>query len=376
MDLSGDVQRETLAFMVNKKRLLSNIPPRTSSGLSLPVELGYRMPAEWQTHRSTWLVWPGRHSAWKGSLMRSVKETYIEIICALLPNEKVNLLIKNVKAQKNILDKLNRKKAKVNNLYFHPIEPKDVWIRDHGPIFIVNQARPDATAFVKWRFNAWGNKYKLLTKDNEVANKIEALNSVRRFNPDFVLEGGSIDTNGEGICLTTRECNLNPNRNGEISPKIVERKLQDYLGLKKVLWLHGKLLGDDTDGHVDNICRFVNARTILAVSPENPDPRIRSLLKKNLTILKSAKDLSGRSFRIIELPAPNSAILNKLPKSYANFYIANKTVLVPIYSCQNDAMALKIIEDCFPGRHIIGIECTALVHGLGAIHCMTQQEPL
>lgn len=360
------------------------------------------MPAEWEPHRLTWLAWPTNKITWPGDLLRRTESVYLQIISALLPHEKVNLLVKDKKTAQTVLKTLAVQNANTSNLIFYKARTVDAWIRDYGPIFVkrvianrgeasvkqsewVNQiatprpadhARNDM-AFTKWIFNAWGGRYSDLAKDNEVVDRLEPLKKIRRFDTGLVLEGGSIDVNGKGTCLTTEQCLLNSNRNPKLSRGNIEKKLKDYLGAVKVIWLKAGIQGDDTDGHVDDIARFVNTRTVVtAIENDRADPNY-SPLKKNIEILRSAKDLSGKRFRIIELPMPERIYSGnkRLPASYANFYIANRVVLVPVYHHQNDKRAIKIIKSIFPGRNVVGIECTALVHGLGSIHCVTQQEP-
>lgn len=339
------------------------------------------MPAEWEPHRLTWLAWPTNKITWPGDLLRRTESVYLQIISALLTHEKVNLLVKDKKTAQTVLKTLAVQNANTSNLIFYKARTVDAWIRDYGPIFIKKdegrRTKDTPGVFTKWIFNAWGGKYSDLAKDNEVVDRLEPLKKIRRFDTGLVLEGGSIDVNGKGTCLTTEQCLLNPNRNPKLSRGNIEKKLKAYLGAVKVIWLKAGIHGDDTDGHVDDIARFVNSRTIVtAIENDRTDPNY-SPLKKNIEILRSAKDPSGKRFRIIELPMPKRIYSGnkRLPASYANFYIANKVVLVPVYHHQNDKRAIKIIKSIFPGRKVVGIECTALVHGLGSIHCVTQQEP-
>lgn len=346
------------------------------------------MPAEWEPHASTWLVWPENQTTWSGKLLKEVESIYLQMVLALLPNERVNLLVQDKTAAKKISG-LFPKKTATRNLTFHFVKTVDVWIRDYGPIFIrqhlpagqagTADSRRQTKAFVKWEFNAWGGKYTDFLCDNEVVDNIQALKKKRRFDPGMILEGGSIDVNGRGTCLTTEQCLLNTNRNPQLSKKEIEGYLKDWLGITKVVWLKEGIEGDDTDGHVDDITRFVSPNTILSAVEPNTRDKNHEILKKNLEVLRQSKDQENKPFRLIELPMPGRAEARghegtRLPASYANFYIANEVVLVPIYSHSNDKLALKIISEVFPARKVIGIECTSLVHGLGSIHCVTQQE--
>ena len=316
------------------------------------------------------------------------------MITALLPHEKVNLLVDDQKTAKKVLTALGKKRNLAQNLIFHKVKTVDAWIRDYGPIFVKEQRsvrglrfaktahRLPLTAFTQWIFNAWGGKYTDFVKDNRVADRIDALKNMKRFNPPMILEGSSLDVNGRGTGLTTEQCLLNPNRNSKLSRKEIEKYLKDTLGVVKVIWLKEGIEGDDTDGHVDDMTRFVGPRTILTAAENDPSDKNHTILKENLEILRSESDPEGRHFHLVELPMPGrigggkgGSVQRRLPASYANFYIANRVVLVPLYGHRNDKPALKIIKSVFPKRKVVGIECTALVHGLGAIHCVTQQEP-
>ncbi len=336
------------------------------------------MPAEWEPHEATWLVWPENHTTWPGGLLKKVEHIYLQMIRALLPGEKVNLLVKSRKAAGDVLKRLPEKTA-ADRLIFHEVKTVDTWIRDYGPVFVQGNG---GKAFTKWRFNAWGGKYADLARDNGVVERIPALKHVRRFDPGIIMEGGSIDMNGRGTCLTTEQCLLNPNRNPKLSRRDIEGYLERYLGARNVIWLKEGIEGDDTDGHVDDITRFTGPRTVLTAIESDPRDKNHEILEENLRILKEARDQDGKKFRILELPMPGRVGLgrgdtsaDRLPASYANFYIGNAAVLVPIYSHKNDKLALKVLRDAFPGRKVVGIECTALVYGLGSIHCVTQQEP-
>lgn len=325
------------------------------------------------------------------------------MISALLPGEKVNLLVKDKSTAGQILKRLDSKKTGTQNLIFHEVKTVDTWIRDYGPIFVSQQPAAGSRqkknerlqaascklqanrgiAFTKWMFNAWGGKYSDLARDNGVVNKIKALRGCRRFDVDIVLEGGSIDINGRSTLLTTEQCLLNPNRNPHLSRKQVEQYLKTYLGIKKVIWLKEGIEGDDTDGHVDDITRFVNSTTVLTAMESDPNDRNHLILKENLEILRRSTDQDGKKLKIATLPMPgrvgpprSDTDHSRLPASYANFYIGNAAVLTPIYNHKNDKTALSIIKDFFPQRKIVSIECTALVYGLGSIHCVTQQQPV
>ena len=337
------------------------------------------MPAEWAQHASTWLSWPHNETTWPGKLLKEAESVYLQMMEALLLHEKVNLLVPSNEVAHHVMKSLDQKKARTSNLVMHEVFTVDAWIRDYGPIFLKGLENIEKKAFVKWVFNAWGGKYDDLAQDNVVVDHLSFLTPIQRFNPGIILEGGSIDVNGEGLCLTTQQCLLNSNRNSKLSKSDIESYLNQYLGVQKVIWLKEGIEGDDTDGHIDDITRFVNPTTVVTATENNPNDKNHRFLKENLEILKSVTDQNEKSLKIVEIPMPGRVNVQgtqeRLPASYANFYIANQTVLVPLYSHANDKIALHILQEVFPNRKVIGIECTALVHGLGSIHCVTQQEP-
>lgn len=360
------------------------------------------MPAEWEPHQATWLSWPKNKITWPGSKLKNVELVYLQMMQATLPGERVELLVDDQKSARRVYSLLQKKKTKkLSNLRFHFIKTVDTWIRDYGPIFVkpTIPARPAGghhpyltgrqapstiqVAFTKWIFNAWGGKYSDLARDNGVVNKLEILKKYKRFDPGIILEGGSIDVNGKGTLLTTEQCLLNKNRNKNLSRVEIENYLKKFLGVSKIIWLKEGIEGDDTDGHVDDITRFVNPSTIVTAAEKNTQDKNHFFLKENLEILKRSTDQDRRKFQIVELPMPGKLTPGRLdtrhpclPASYANFYITNKSVLLPIYSHFNDKEAIRTLKGLFPGRQIAAIECSSLVYGLGSIHCVTQQQPL
>ncbi len=345
----------------------------------------YRMPAEWEPHEATWLVWPKNKTTWPGTMLAEVESIYIRMIMALLAGEKVHLLVDDEKTTRKVLSRLPRP-AQTQRLFFHRVKTVDTWIRDYGPIFIkVEGGRSKVegeVAFTKWIFDAWGGKYSDLARDNGVVNRIDFLKSYRRFDPGIVMEGGSIEVNGKGTLLTTEQCLLNPYRNKKLSRAGIEGYLKKYLGVRNIVWLKEGIEGDDTDGHVDDVTRFMDPTTLVTATEPDLRDNNHAILKENLEILRRSSDQNGKKFKIVELPMPGrvgegrrDTGHTRLPASYANFYIGNAVVLAPLYSHKNDRPALKILKRVFPGRKVVGIECTALVYGLGSIHCVTQQQP-
>jgi agmatine deiminase len=344
-----------------------------------PAELGYYMPAEWQRHIATWLTWPKDPLTWPDRVPQ-VEEIYLQMMAALAPNEIVNLLIDDDATEQSV--RLRCKFPGAENVRFVQIETVDSWIRDYGPNFLVN-ARGEL-AYNDWIFNAWGNKYEELKKDSSIPARLESILRVPRFEPGLVMEGGSIEVNGAGCVLTTEQCLLNPNRNPDLNQAQIEQYLKDYLGVEKVLWLKEGIVGDDTDGHIDDIARFVSPSCIVCAVEEDPADKNYELLDDNLRRLEAMSDAHGDNFEIVPLPMPGVVAgsseagernLERLPASYANFYIANQVVLVPIFGHANDKRALQTLQSVFPDRSVVGIDCEPLVWGMGTIHCVTQQQP-
>jgi len=338
-----------------------------------PSKLGYRMPAEWEKHSATWLAWPHNKETWEN--IGEVEKTYLEIIRALHTGEKVNILVNDANSKDSVKEKLSENKINIKNIFFYVIPTVDAWIRDYGPNFVIKKNNKSKIAFNHWQFNAWGSKYEDLKRDYLVPKKINEFLRMLCFKPEIVLEGGSIEVNGNGICMTTEQCLLNKNRNPNLSKAEIEQHLKDYLGGKEIIWLKSGIEGDDTDGHIDNIARFVNKNTVLCSFAEETDKNYDAL-GENFEILNSYKQ-NNEKLRILRLPLSEVEYKEKrLPASYTNFYIGNYAVLVPLFQNKNDKRALKILKSVFPGRKIVGIDCRELVCGFGGIHCITQQQPM
>lgn len=331
----------------------------------------FRMPAEWEPHETTWLAWPHDLDTWPNQI-EEIEALYVEIIQQLHVGEKINILVDNKQAEDNASRKL-RARGITQNVFFHVIETNSMWIRDYGPTFVVNSG---SKSMIQWRFNAWGDKYPY-QKDQLVPSKVANILNVKSFEADLILEGGSIDINGDGILMTTEECLLNINRNPHLKKEQIEQSLKKFFGAKKIIWLRKGLEGDDTDGHIDEIARFVSPNKIIISTEHEANSYNQEVLAEDRKRLNNATDENGKPFEIIELPMPNKIKAGKLtlPASYANFYIANKCVLVPIFNDKNDTKALGILKDLFPGRNVVGIPAVTLIYGQGAIHCITQQEP-
>ena len=345
-----------------------------------PDVLGYRMPAEWEPHAATWLAWPHQSRDWPGK-MAPIPWVYTEIIRLLTRFEAVHLLVNDLLIEKRAKKMLADAGADLAKIRFWMLPTDRVWVRDYGPIFVVN-SRGEA-GVLDWRFNAWA-KYPDWENDDAIPSKILKEIDAPSWTPRaggkrVVLEGGSIDVNGAGCVLTTEECLLSnvQARNPHLSREQVERVLRDFLGADKVLWLKDGIVGDDTHGHIDDIARFVNRSTIVACEePNTADPNHR-ILKENLDRLGSMTDVEGKRLDIISLPMPRPVIFRgqRLPASYANFYIANNQVLVPTFNDPADRKALGILGDLFPDREVVGVHAVDLVWGLGTLHCLSQQQP-
>lgn len=339
-----------------------------------------RMPAEWAPHAATWIAWPHNPEDWPGKF-QPIPWVYCEIVRHLSQVEDVHILVNDEAAEKRARKMLLRQHANIARLHFHPWRTDRVWLRDSGPIFVKNPAGD--VSITNWKFNAWA-KYANHLNDDMIPSHVAKLYNMPSVEPHIgdhrlVLEGGSIDTNGEGILLTTEECLLSEvqQRNPGISREQLEQAFAQYLGIEKVIWLNRGCAGDDTHGHVDDITRFVAPNTILTAIESNTADENHLPLAENLERLHAARNLAGLPFAIKTLPMPAPVVFEgqRLPASYANFYIANNLVLVPTFNDPNDRIALNTIAECFPDRTITGIHCTDFIWGLGALHCMTQQEP-
>jgi agmatine deiminase len=374
-------------------------------------KLRYRMPAEWEPHASTWLAWPHCRNDWPGKF-EPIPWVHAEIIRHLGRHERIDLIVNNAASEKHARKILAKANALSDNVAFHRWPTDRVWTRDSGCTFVVettnesssrakSRARPERAASareresngdlvsgsklaaIKWRFNAWA-KYSNYRHDEKIGSRMARAAHAEEIRPlhgksRVVLEGGSIDVNGRGTLLTTEECLLSKTqqRNPSMSRKDYEKLFSDYLGIKNVIWLSSGIAGDDTHGHVDDITRFVSPDTVVTAIESDPNDPNYEPLRENIRRLRAAADQDGKPLAIIELPTPGRVVFegHRLPASYANFYIANGIVLVPVFNDPNDRVALDILADLFPDREIVGIYSGDLIWGFGAMHCMTQQQP-
>jgi agmatine deiminase len=357
-----------------------------------PREMGYRMPAEWEPHEATWIAWPHNPEDWPGKF-QPIAWVYAEIVGQLARVEDVHILVDDAAAEKRARAVLKKTGANLGRVHFHQWPTDRVWTRDSGPIFVRKDAPDegesvkDTVAVTNWKFNAWA-KYSDWHLDDKIPGRVSELLGLPQWTPTVetaggprcvVLEGGSIDVNGAGTLITTEECLLSEvqQRNPGVSREQLEQVFHDYIGVDQVLWMNRGIAGDDTHGHVDDITRFVGPNTIVTVVEPNREDENHLPLEENLDRLKSAHNREGKPFEIIQLPMPPPIVFQgqRLPASYVNFYIANDVVLAPTFNRAADLKALNILAEAFPSREVVGIYCGDLIWGLGALHCMTQQQP-
>lgn len=342
-----------------------------------PRELGYYFPAEFAPHVATWLSWPHKEASWPGKI-QSIYPSYVKFIKELTKGELVRINVADTKMQEQATSWLVRYDVDLSKVEFFLHPTNDAWCRDHGPAFVINPLSDQKKAIVDWGYNAWGNKYPPFDLDDVIPTRIAEHYGLPLWHPGIVMEGGSVEFNGEGTLLTSTACLLNPNRNPSLNQGQIEQFLREYYGVEQILWVDEGIVGDDTDGHIDDTVRFVNADTVLATVESASGDDNYALLQKNLRQLKSMRLTGNRSLNVIELPMPPALSYEgqRLPCSYANFYIANRSVVVPVFNCEQDETALRIIEQCFPGREVVGIDSVDIIWGLGSFHCLSQQEPL
>jgi len=341
--------------------------------LQTPAALGYRMPAEWEPHAATWLSWPRREGISFPESFDRVMPALRAMVEALIESEQVCINVFNGTHEAEAWSVLRGLPMKP--ITYYRIPTNEPWCRDHGPIFL-RRDRDPKLAVTDWDYNAWGNKYPPFDLDEVVPTRVAEILRTPVFYPRMILEGGSIEVNGAGALLTTESCLLNKNRNPNLSRDEIERRLRDYLGVRNILWLGDGIAGDDTDGHIDDLTRFVSQRTVVTVVEEDRDDENCKPLQENLARLREMRIGKDR-IEIITLPMPKKIVREglRLPLSYANFYIANTCVLVPTFADSADQTALSVLRECFPTRRVIGIDCRELIWGLGAFHCLTQQQP-
>ena len=341
-----------------------------------PREQGYFFPAEFAPHVATWLSWPHKEASWPGKI-HTIFPSYAKFIKELVKGEEVKINVANKAMQEFAIQILEKEQVDLSRVHFFMHPTNDAWCRDHGPAFLINPTATQPKAIVDWGYNAWGDKYPPYDLDDVIPTLIANHYNYPVFHPGIVMEGGSVEFNGKGTVLTSTACLLNPNRNPHLNQQQIEHYLCAYYGVEQVLWVDEGIVGDDTDGHIDDTVRFVNEDTVLTVVETNRADENYSLLQHNLQQLKSMRLLNGKQLNIVEIPMPEPLFYEgqRLPCSYANFYIANNAVIVPVFNTKNDERALQLIQECFPSREVVGIDSTDIIWGLGSFHCLSQQEP-
>ncbi len=335
------------------------------------------MPAEWEPHEATWLSWPHKEASWPGRF-EYTPPVFVAITKQLATTELVRINVADEAFAERVRKLLKAADVNLDRVRFHLNPTNDAWCRDHGPIYVVRAVNGKRERAINdWGYNAWGDKYPPYDLDDVVPTRIAAEFGEMLFTPNIVMEGGSIDVNGRGTLLTTEACLLNPNRNPQLSKTEIGQYLKDYLGVTHILWLGDGIIGDDTDGHIDDLTRFVTPDTVVTVIEDDPTDANYEILQDNYRRLLTMKDQDGQPLNVVTLPMPAADYIDdqRLPMSYANFYIANEQVLLPTYRDANDARALEILQRCFPQHRVVGIDCKDLIWGLGSIHCISQQQP-
>lgn len=342
-----------------------------------PQQLGYYFPAEFHPHEATWLSWPHKEASWPGKI-HTIFPFYSQFVKYLADSEKVRINVADEVMKAFATGHLQAAGVNLANVefFFHPTN--DAWCRDHGPAFLINPAAEQKKVVVDWNYNAWGGKYPPFDQDDIIPTLIAKHFSLPVYHPGIIMEGGSVEFNGKGTILTSTCCLLNENRNPHLGREQVEAYLHQYYGARQVLWVEEGIVGDDTDGHIDDTIRFVNEDTVLTVVETDKQDENYEILQQNLRQLSQMRLLNGKQLNIAELPMPDAVIHEdqRLPASYANFYISNKYVIVPTFRCSKDDQALRIIAGCFKDREVVGIDSTEIIWGLGSFHCLSQQEPL
>jgi len=328
-------------------------------------------------HEATWLSWPHKEASWPGKI-DAIYPNYSLFVKYLADSEKVRINVADAAMQASATAHLVKAGVNMDQVSFYLHPTNDAWCRDHGPAFLINPTAAHKKVIVDWNYNAWGNKYPPYDLDDVIPTLIGKNFDIPVYHPGIIMEGGSVEFNGTGTILTSTSCLLNPNRNNHLNRDQIENYLFDYYGANQVLWVEEGIVGDDTDGHIDDTIRFVNEDTVLTVVESNPNDENYSILQDNLAQLKKMRLLNGKQLNIVELPMPEAVIHEdqRLPASYANFYISNKYVIVPTFRSAMDDKALSIIAEAYKNREVVGIDSTDIIWGLGSFHCLSQQEPL
>lgn len=348
-------------------------PDKTSSS---PRELGFTFPAEWHTHRATWLTFPHNDASWQGGRLAKMRPQYLAFIKAISQGENVGIIVNDENLRDFVISQLDSISVDLSRIEFIVKPTNDAWCRDHGPSFLINPTSKEKL-IVDWGHNAWGGKYPPFDDDNRTPAAVARYLDIPIVSPGIIMEGGAVEFNGAGSLLTSKSCLLNLNRNPHLNQEQIENILCEYYGIEQVLWVEGGIVGDDTDGHIDDTTRFINEDTVIACVESNPRDENFGILQTNLNMLRKMRLTNGKQLNIIEIPMPKAVIIDdfRTPGSYANFLICNAGVIVPVFNNPNDQIAIDILEQSFPGRKIIPLEATEIIWGQGSFHCLSQQEP-
>ncbi|MHA8059295.1 agmatine deiminase family protein [Aquirufa nivalisilvae] len=344
--------------------------------LSTPKERGFFFPAEWHPHEATWITFPHNDHSWQGDKLSQMYPEYFALIKAISQGEKVKINVNHEALKNFILGELPKYDIDPQQIELFISPTNDAWCRDHGPAFLIKNDSSERL-IVDWGYNAWGGKYPPFDADNQIPQAIAKDVALAFQSPGIIMEGGSVEFNGKGTVLTSRSCLLNPNRNPHLNQEQIENYLKDYYGVDQVLWVSDGIVGDDTDGHIDDTVRFVNENTVITMVEPKVEDENHAVLAQNLSELKEMRLLDGSPLNIIEIPMPEAVVIDEFraPGSYANFYICNAAVIVPIFDCPQDALALDILSQLFTDRPVIGLSAREIIWGQGSFHCLTQQEP-
>lgn len=341
-----------------------------------PQAQGYYFPAEFAPHVATWLSWPHKEASWPGKI-HTIYPYYAQFVKVLTESELVRINVVDAAMQDFATAHLLKAGVPMDKVEFFLHPTNDAWCRDHGPAFLINPNAANKKVIVDWNYNAWGDKYPPYDLDDVIPTRIAEHYGLPVYYPGIIMEGGSVEFNGAGTLLTSTACLLNPNRNPHLNQEQIEGYLRNFYGVEQILWVDEGIVGDDTDGHIDDTVRFVNEDTVLTVVESNKQDENHAILQHNLKQLQQMRLLNGKQLNIVELPMPDAVVYEdqRLPASYANFYISNQHVIVPTFRCDKDDQALSIIQQCFPERTVVGIDSTEIIWGLGSFHCLSQQEP-
>src|SRR5690606_26925159 len=356
--------------------LIDKLPTKRYESLT-PKQLGFVFPPEWHPHRATWLTFPHNDASWQGDKLNRMRPQYLQFIKAISQGENVGIVAHDEALREYVREELEAIGVDLSKIEFVVTPTNDAWCRDHGPAFLINPTT-GKKMIVDWEYNAWGGKYPPYDDDNEVPQAIARHLDLLSVKPGIVMEGGAVEFNGAGSLLTSRSCLLNPNRNPDLTQDDIELYLSNFYGIEQVLWVEAGIIGDDTDGHIDDTTRFVSEDTVVACVEENPADENFDVLQKNLKELKEMRLLNGKQLNIIELPMPVPVVIDgfRAPGSYANFLICNAGVIVPTFENPNDDKAVSILEKAFPQKKVIPLTATEIIWGQGSFHCLSQQEPL